>query len=306
MLERNDIGFARGNAYLTPMRQAVPPYQQSKRDHDIFSAMAERLGFKDRFTENRDEMAWIRLFYEQAVEKAAEHGAELPDFEEFWLGEQITMDDQVTPLTSFLARFREDPSGAPLNTPSGKIEIFSETIAGFGYDDCPGHPVWIAPQEWLGADQTSRYPLHLLSNQPKTRLHSQLDHGVTSRQNKVKGREPARMNPRDAQARGIKDGDLIRIFNDRGACLAGVILSDDIRTGIIQIPTGAWYNPLKPGEIGSLELHGNPNVLTRDVGTSQLAQGSSANSTLVDVERYDGPDHDVTIFQHPPTVNQLG
>jgi biotin/methionine sulfoxide reductase len=118
--------------------------------------------------------------------------------------------------------------------------IFSETIDAFDYHDCPGHPVWIMPDEWLGAARAKTYPLHLLSNQPKTRLHSQFDHGVTSRQNKLKGREPARMNPKDAQARGMKDGDLIRIFNDRGACLAGLVLSDDIRPGIIQLPTGAW------------------------------------------------------------------
>jgi biotin/methionine sulfoxide reductase len=112
------------------------------------------------------------------------------------------------------------------------------------------------------------------------------------------------MNPNDAQARGIKNGDLIRIFNDRGACLAGLVLSDDIRPGIIQLPTGAWYNPLKPGQIGSLELHGNPNVLTRDKGTSQLAQGSTAHSTLVEVERYEGPDFEVTAFQPPQIVTE--
>jgi biotin/methionine sulfoxide reductase len=303
-LERNDIGLASGSTYLSPMHQAVLPFQTAKNDHEIFLGLADRLGFKEEFTENRDEMAWVRSLYEEAVQRAVQHGIKLPDFEGFWLGEQISIQDQVKANPSFLGRFRQDPTGSPLKTPSGKIEIFSETIDAFDYHDCPGHPVWIVPDEWLGAAKAKTYPLHLLSNQPKTRLHSQFDHGVTSRQNKLKGREPARMNPKDAQARGMKDGDLIRIFNDRGACLAGLVLSDDIRPGIIQLSTGAWYNPLEPGQIGSLELHGNPNVLTRDKGTSQLAQGTTANSTLVEVERYEGPDFEVTAFQLPQIVTE--
>ncbi|NIP72913.1 MAG: hypothetical protein GWO16_07715, partial [Gammaproteobacteria bacterium] len=56
------------------------------------------------------------------------------------------------PDTPFVALgdFRADPAAHPLGTPSGRIEIFSETIAGFGYDDCPGHPAWMEPLEWLG------------------------------------------------------------------------------------------------------------------------------------------------------------
>jgi len=301
-LERNDVSFIRDSTYISPMRQAVPPFQSARNDHGIFSDLADRLGFKESFTQNRDEMGWLRHFYETAIRYATRHAIKLPDFEEFWLGEQISIEDQVKAKPSFLTRFRQDPTGAPLTTPSGKIEIFSETIDSFGYDDCPGHPVWLAPEEWLGAAKAKTYPLHLVSNQPKTRLHSQFDHGVTSRQNKVKGREPARMNPADAQARGLKDGDLIRVFNDRGACLAGLILSNDIRPGIIQLPTGAWYNPLEPGQIGSLELHGNPNVLTQDKGTSQLAQGCAAHSALVEVERYEGSDFAVTAFEPPQIV----
>ena len=298
-LERDDIGFARWNAYLTPIRQAVPPFQSARHDYEIFSELADRLGFKERFTENRDERAWLRYFYEEAIRRAAAHNVNLPDFETFWLGDQISIMDQIEPRPSFLDKFRADPVGAPLTTPSGKIEIFSETIAGFNYDDCPGHPTWLAPAEWLGAAQAKTYPLHLLSNQPKTRLHSQMDSGRISRHSKMKGREPARMNPQDAAARGVSSGDLIRIFNDRGACLAGVILSDDIRPGVIQLATGAWYNPATPGQRGSLDLHGNPNLLTRDKGTSKLGQGSAAHTALVEVERYDGPELAVTAFELP-------
>jgi biotin/methionine sulfoxide reductase len=93
----------------------------------------------------------------------------------------------------------------------------------------------------------------------------------------------------------------VRVFNDRGALLAGVIVSDALRRGVVQMPTGAWYDPLEPGVIGSLEKHGNPNVLTLDNGTSRLAQGCSAQSTVVEVEKYTGPALEVTAFV-PPMV----
>jgi biotin/methionine sulfoxide reductase len=102
---------------------------------------------------------------------------------------------------------------------------------------------------------------------------------------KVAGRERLAMHPRDAAARGIAGGDLVRIFNDRGACLAGAALDDRVREGVVVIATGAWYAPDESG----LDLAGNPNVLSRDVGTSRLAQGPSALTVLVEVERHRGP-----------------
>jgi len=87
------------------------------------------------------------------------------------------------------------PKANRLTTPSGRIEIFSDRIASFGYDDCPGHPVWMEPYEWLGAAAATEYPLHLISNQPRTRLHSQFDPGRVSQASKVQGREPMVMHP---------------------------------------------------------------------------------------------------------------
>src|SRR5690606_4701041 len=120
-----------------------------------------------------------------------------------------------------LGDFRLDPDASPLNTPSGKIEIFSETVAAYGYEECPGHPVWREPYEWLGSDKVQRYPFHLLSNQPAVRLHSQLDPARLSQSTKIGGREPIEIAAADARARGIADGDTVRVFNARGAFLAG-------------------------------------------------------------------------------------
>jgi biotin/methionine sulfoxide reductase len=96
------------------------------------------------------------------------------------------------------------------------------------------------------------------------------------------------MHLTDAAARGIADGDIVRLFNSRGACLAGVRVTDDIRPGVVQLPTGAWYDPVDPEEETPLCVHGNPNVLTRDIGTSALSQGCTGQMTTVEVERFDG------------------
>jgi biotin/methionine sulfoxide reductase len=298
-LERNDVGLARMDDQLVAMKQAIDKLGESRDDFTIFSGLAERLGFAQRYTEGRDEMEWLRHLYELSRQRASKDGVELPDFDTFWARGRVDLPARATPRVQF-SEFRADPDAHKLTTPSGRIEIHSETIAGFGYEECPGHPVWRAPPEWLGAELARRYPLHMLSNQPASRLHSQLDLGRTSRASKISGREPIRLNRADAEARGIRDGDVVRVFNDRGACLAGAILSDDIRPGVVQLSTGAWFDPAMPGREGSLERHGNPNVLTRDVGCSRLSQGSVAQSTLVEVERFAGELPAVRAFEPPP------
>ena len=99
--------------------------------------------------------------------------------------------------------------------------------------------------------------------------------------------------------RGIHDGDVVRVFNDRGAILAGAVLSEELRHGVVQISTGAWFDPEHPGVIGSLDKHGNPNVLTLDKGTSRLAQGPSAQTTLVQVEKFVGEVPPISAFDPP-------
>ncbi len=147
----------------------------------------------------------------------------------------------------------------------------------------------------------ARFPLHLLSVQPETRLHWQLDQGRVAAASKIDGREPITLHADDAAARGIAAGDIVRVFNDRGTCLAGVRLTRDILPGVAVLATGAWLDPLDPGAPGSLCVHGNPNVLTQDVGTSRLAQGPSAQSCLVEVERWEGPLPPITVHA-PPAI----
>ena len=158
------------------------------------------------------------------------------------------------------------------------------------------------PKEWLGGEKAKQYPLHMVSNQPLTRLHAQMDHSKISRESKIQGREPVRLNGEDARARGIAEGDVVKVFNNRGALLAGAVIVDRVRVGVIELSTGAWYDPLEPGKIGTLDVHGNPNILTPDHGTSKLGQGPSAHSALVDVEKFDGDLPKIKVFRQPPQV----
>ncbi len=301
VLERNDLMVTKWEPMATPMHKAIEPIGESRNDYDVFSELATRLGFREAFTEGRSEEEWLRHLWNQARQRAGEANFELPDFDVFWKeGPKDVLKAQDKKI--LLETFRNDPQKNPLSTPSGKIEIFSDVIAGFRYDDCPGHPVWMEPFEWLGSKAAKNFPLHIISNQPSTRLHSQLDSGAVSKGSKINDREPMTMNPEDAASRGIRTGDIVKIFNDRGSCLAGVNLSENIMPGVIQLATGAWFDPAVPGKIGALCKHGNPNVLTMDKGTSRLAQGPTALSTLVEVEIFDG---DIpTITAHlPPTIS---
>jgi biotin/methionine sulfoxide reductase len=289
-LERNDIASSSRDRFVRAMHQAIPPLAQARNDCDMLADVADALGYRDRFTEQRDEGAWLRHLYERWRQACAPLGFQAPGFEEFWAAGHVEVPD-IAPGEEYtqFADFAADPAAAPLNTPTGKVELFSETIASFGYDDCPGHPVWIAPREWLGADAAAEYPLHLLSFQPGTRLHGQLDTGRVANADKIQGREPIHLNAADAAARGLRDGDIVRVFNARGACLGGVRIKPDMLPGVCAMATGAWYDPATPGDPDATCLHGNPNVLTADVGTSRLGQGPSAQSCLVQVEKWTGP-----------------
>jgi biotin/methionine sulfoxide reductase len=302
-LERNDIGAGGRDRSVVAMHRAVDPVGQARNDYDIFSALADRLGVREEYTEGLDEGGWLRRIYDTYRERAGRAGTELPGFDAFWEAGGIDLPPRERVV--IFEDFRRDPESHPLGTPSGRIELFSDVIASFGYDDCPGHPAWLEPEEWLGnAPLVRDFPLHLVSNQPRSRLHGQLDMAGTSLASKLQGREPARVHPAEAQRRGLVEGDIILVRSRRGRCLAGLHVDDAVRPGVLQLSTGAWYDPLEPGSLETLDRHGNPNVLTADHGTSRLAQGPSAHSALVEIERYTGPLPPISVFSPPPIVSQ--
>ncbi|CAM3526926.1 Aspartyl/glutamyl-tRNA(Asn/Gln) amidotransferase subunit C [Bordetella sputigena] len=282
-LERNDIGGSSRDRYALAMHRAIDPVGQARNDLDVFADLAERLGYRDRYTEGRDEMAWIRHIYGQFARTQQHAGITLPDFDAFWRQGHVKLPSPARDYILF-EDFRNDPVAHPLRTPSGRIELYSETLASYGCADCGPHPRWMPPAEWLGAEAASAYPLHLLTVQPADRLHSQLDAAPLAQSNKVAGREAVRMHPADAQARGLRDGDVVRLYNGRGACLAGARLDDGLLPGTVVMATGAWFAPPASGD--APENAGTANVLTLDVGTSTLTQGPNAMSCLVQAERW--------------------
>lgn len=263
------------------MHQAIDPVSEARNDFDIFRDLARRLGCEDAFAEGRDETAWLRHLYDAFRERAQSNL--VSEFDTFWRKGWGEIPPRAEEYVLF-AEFRTAPDKHKLCTPSGWIELYSDEIAGFGYDDCPPHPAWIDPAEWLGGAAAARFPLHLVSSQPRYKLHSQMDGGPVSARGKTAGRETLSINPADARKRGIEDGEVVRVFNDRGACFAGVLISDAVRPGVVRLSCSAWYDPASDDDDAPC-AHGNANMLTRDRGTSRLSQGPSSATALVEVER---------------------
>lgn len=310
-MERNDLTASPRDGYLFSSSKVSEPYRDARNDHDIFAGLAARLtpglggnaDFEQAFRGGHNESEWLADLYAESRRRGAKVGHDLPEYETFLRTGVVRLAPPAAPKV-MLEDFRNDPEKHRLATPSGRIEIFSQVIAGFGLAGNPGHPVWQAPDEWLGAPLTQRFPLHLISHQSARRLHSQLDHSAHSQAGELKGHEICRMNGTEAARRGIASGDLVRIFNDRGACIAGVEIDEDIRDGVVMIATGAWYDPdweLDP----TCCKHGNPNTLTADRPTSAIAQGPTAQTCLVEIARVEGTAPEVTAFVPPKIATSL-
>jgi len=284
-LERNDIGGSSRDRFVLAMHQAIKPQHQARNDFDIFADLAERLGYRDTFTEGRNEMQWIAHLYQQCATAHQRKGIDFPEFDEFWQRGFVEIPEGGKPY-QFMEDFRADPQANPIKTASGKIELFSQTIADYQLDDFAGHPEWREPQEWLGSPISRDYPLHMISIQPSDRLHSQLDATDTVQGNKTAGHETLCMHPVDAAARGLVEGDEIEVSNARGVMLAGVRITEGVTQGVVIIATGAWFDPGFGRAWQPFDRAGNPNVLTLDIGTSSLTQGPNAMSCLVEIKKH--------------------
>ena len=294
-LERTDIMTNGRENGLVWMSKAMAPMGEARDDHAIFADLANRFDLYDAFTEGRTSDDWIEWLWDEGAKVAQAAGHNMPSFEAFKATGRLTLKDPEKPRILF-SDFIADPDTAPLPSETGKIEIICPPIARLALEDCPGHPTWIAPTEWTGNAHHDQ--LHLISGQPSTKLHSQLDNGSHSATGKRKGREIATLHPDAAQARGIKEGDIIVLKNERGACLASAELFNGIRPDAIALPTGAWFDPQVINGIPTC-VHGNPNALTLDKGTSALAQGNIAHTSLVEVKKWDGALPKVTAFDAP-------
>ncbi|WP_342325691.1 molybdopterin guanine dinucleotide-containing S/N-oxide reductase [Kosakonia sp. BYX6] len=299
--ERNDLTMTGdySNQHLVPMKRVVAPQYEARDDWEVFAELSERweAGGRERFTEGKSDLQWLETFYAIAGERGASQQVTLPPFDEFWQANQLIEMPESEQNARFVrfADFRRDPQSNPLKTPSGKIEIFSERINSFGYADCPPHPKWLEPDEWHGNAEPQQ--LQVLSAHPAHRLHSQLNFTRLREEYAVAGREPITLHPEDAKARGITAGDVVRVWNKRGQVLAGAVVTDGIKPGVICIHEGAWPD-LEPAADGICK-NGAVNVLTKDLPSSRLGNGCAGNTALAWVEKYTGPSLTLTAFDPP-------
>ncbi|MFB1640296.1 molybdopterin guanine dinucleotide-containing S/N-oxide reductase [Campylobacter sp. MRC_CM3] len=303
--ERDDITMTGdySNMHIAPMKQAIEPIAESKDDYVIFSDICKEYGKDvfDAYTQNgKKAKDLIKEYYNSALKQTKNFGkaftTPMPSFEEFWAkNEPIVFEPSMESLewTRF-TDFIEDPILNTLGTDSGLIEIYSEKIKKYNYDDCKAHPTWFEPIEWLGnADKQT--PFHLITSHPRNRLHSQLCQTSLRDTYTVKDREPILINSKDAKKLGIKNGDLVRVFNKRGEVLAGAVVSDDIMQGVVRLCEGGWYDPDENG----LCKYGSANVLTIDMPTSKLANGNISHTGLVGIEKFTQKVPKVTAFTNP-------
>ena len=296
-LERTDIMMNRRDPALVYMSPLFGRMGKALDDYEILRRIASLLGFEDAFSEGRDAEGWLRHLWAGAQAVAQREGLALPRYDDFAEMGRFDVPYAEEHRIAF-DEFVTDPQANPLQTESGKISLFNQTLADFGLGDCPGHPSWMAPVEsLLEADPDE---LHLISGQPDARLHAQNDRGSEAQADKIAGREPADMHPDAANSRGLAEGDVIRLWNNRGACLAGLRIDSLIRRDCISLATGAWFDPLDIGGART-DIHGNPNTLTLDKGCSGLSQGNIAHTTLVRVEKWHGPLPPLSV-DRPPKI----
>jgi trimethylamine-N-oxide reductase (cytochrome c) len=286
-MERDDIasGMSYSNDRIYAMKQIVKPRYESKDDYEIFTLLSKRFGTDKKYTRDRTPMDWLQKLYTKSHARREMNIT----FEEFWEKGSVHYEipDEARKYVRHEA-FRKDPIANALKTETGKIQIFSDKFASYNYEDFKGHPMWFEPKEWLGNKELiKKYPLHLVSPHPTYRIHSQMDNTWVQNVHKVQGREPIRISPNDAKKFGVIDGEIVEVYNDRGSLLAGVVVTNTIRDGVVAIEEGAWYSPEETSTNKPRCNSGQVNVLTSSRPTSQMASATSVNSTLVSIKKVD-------------------
>ncbi len=271
-------GKAANMPYFIYADKAIEPQFESKGIYEICTELAKRLGVEQAFTEGREQEGWLRHLYQLTREK----DPSLPDFETVRKQGIVKRRDPNGHYVAYKA-FREDPLNNPLSTPSGKIEIYSERLAEIAKEwELPEgdviHPLPIYASTAEGWDDPARsqFPLQLTGFHYKSRCHSTYGNVDIL---KEAARQEMWINPMDADSRGIKNGDLIRIFNDRGEVHINAKVTPRMMPGVVALGEGAWYAP----DGKKVDHGGCINVLTTQ-RPSPLAKGNPQHTNLVEVQ----------------------
>ncbi len=260
--ERNDVHtpWAGAGHYAIYMKQAIQPMYECRNDLDIFADLAARVGINDY--NDKTEEQWLRELTADAID-------DFETFRESGVARFAPPKDAV----AFAAQIR-DPENHKFTTPSGKIEIYSMPLAAkpdyYGLGVIPPIPTWFDP-----IALETKYPLMLCSPKSRARTHS--IHGNQTQLAKVDP-DDVWMSVIDADARGLKTGQKVRVFNDRGATVLPLKVTDRIAPGVVSIKEGAWFTPT--GEGGS-DTTGCANSLTDD--RSAPCGATTYNTNLVEI-----------------------
>lgn len=272
-------GYTGNMSYVIFADKAIEPQFECRSIYEMTSEIAKRMGVGDKFTEGRTQEEWLRHLYQQS----RNNDPLLPTYEEFREMGVYRRKDPAGHLIAYKS-FRDDPEANPLNTPSGKIEIYSERLATMAKTwELPKgdviSPIPIHVSTFEGADDPLRekYPLQLIGFHYKARCHSTYGNIDVI---KAAARQEVWMNPIDAKQRGIKNGDMIRVFNDRGETQINVKVTPRMMPGVVALGEGAWYAPDAKG----IDHAGSINVLTT-LRPSPLAKGNPQHTNLVEIAK---------------------
>jgi molybdopterin guanine dinucleotide-containing S/N-oxide reductase-like protein len=272
--------------------QCIEPLGESKSDYETVGEIAKKLGKYEEYSEGKSVEEWIKFAFENANMKHLVSWEELND-KGYYVIPSSPNWEKISPG---LRKFYTDPENNPIGTPSGKLEFYSERLAAHFPDDeeRPPSPRWIekghSHDERLSCERAKKYPLLIMSNHGRWRVHAQGDDIQWTREAptaKVKGwdgylYEPIWINPEDAAKRGIRNGDIIKVFNERGTVLTGAIVWERVRPGVVYVDHGARVDPIVPGRVdrgGAINLISPYNTVSRN------CPGIAESGFLVEVAR---------------------
>lgn len=266
-------------AYVIFDNKCIEPLGESKSIYDICTGVAEKMGFKEAYTEGRTQYQWLEHLYEQSRQAIPELPPTLEEAFTMGVYKKYFPENHVA-----YKAFRDDPEKNPLATPSGKIEIYSNRLAEYaktwklvkGQKITP-LPEYIPNPQGAMSPLLKTYPLQLIGHHYKQRTHS--TYGNCWWLQEVAPQE-LWINPIDAKARGIKLGDKVKVFNERGISYVPAKVTPRIMPGCVSLPEGAWFTP----DASGADTNGCVNVLTELLPTA-LAKGNPHHSNLVQVEK---------------------
>ena len=277
--------------------KAIEPYGETYSDWEIACMLADRFGVLKEYKEQTGGQTVSDKIKEVYNHYGVEKMVSLDELKEkgYYV---IPTDPEWFKQPAGLRLFHDDPIKNPLKTPTGKIEFVSTNLKKHFPDDTerPPLPHWIEKgsghDERICSQRANEYPLLLMSNHGRWRVHANCDDITWTREIltcKVPGPdgykyEPLWINPRDAASRDIQTGDIVSIQNERGTVLGGAYVTERMKPGVVYIDHGARLDPIVPGEI---DRGGAINTITPHNITSKNAVGMATSGFLVEVEKTD-------------------